>query len=79
MLGGNIPTLWCPVLFGRVLVLIWKSFLEILKTAAPLIRVGHVCITESVKLLHYNKNRRHFDPENEMTSTSYEVGALLSI
>lgn len=79
MPGGDIPTLWCPLLFGHILVLIWKSFLEILKTAAPLIRVGNVCITESVKLLHYNQNRRHFDPENEMTSALYEVGALLSI
>lgn len=50
--------------FGHVLVLIWKSFLEILKPAALLIRAGNVYITESVKLLHYNKNRRHFDPEN---------------
>lgn len=50
--------------FGHILVLIWKSFLEILKTAALLIRAGNVYITESVKLLHYNKNRRHFDPEN---------------
>lgn len=53
--GRNIPILWYPVIFGHVLVLIWKSFLEILRTAAPLIRVGSVCITESVKLLHYNK------------------------
>lgn len=79
MLGGNIPTLWCPVLFGHILVLIWKSFLEILKTSAPLIRVGNVCITESVKLLRYNKIRRHFDAENQMASTLYEVGALPSI
>lgn len=76
---GNIPILWCPVIFGHVLALIWKSFLEIMRTAAPLIRVGNVCITKSVKLLHYNKNRRHFDPENWMTSTLHEVGALLSV
>lgn len=78
LLEGNIPIPWCPVIFGHALVLIWKSLLEILRTAAPLIRLGNVCITKSVKLLHYNKNRRHFDPENWMTSTLYEAGALLS-
>lgn len=56
------PLLSCT--FWPILVLIWNSFLEILKTAAPLIRAGNVCVTESVKLLHYNKNRRGFDPEN---------------
>lgn len=61
---GIFPPSGVLYFFGRILVLIWKSFLEILKTSVPLIRVGNVCITESVKLLHYNKNRRHFDPEN---------------
>lgn len=79
MLEGSIPILWYPVIFSHVLALIWKSFLEIMRTAAPLIRAGNVCITKSVKLLHFNKNRRHFDPENWMTSTSHEVGALLSV
>lgn len=56
--------------FGHIPMLIWKSFLEILKAAAFLIGVGNVYITESVKLLHCSKKkkRRHFDPENEMTS-----------
>lgn len=53
--------------FGHILMLIWKSFLEILKPAAFLIGVGNVYITESVKLLQCNKERRYFDPENEMT------------